>query len=142
MPASGSVDQVEVPAAVLEVSAGRTLRPVWQNEVGGLSFKMTGDGATVFVKWQPAGTSVDLGAEAVRMEWARPVDARPESHRLRGGRERCVVGHHRGTGAVRSCGPVAGIRRQRCERSARGCARSIVRSRSKAAGSPGRLRSG
>ena len=71
MPASGSVDQVEVPAAVLEVAAGRTLRPVWQNEVGGLTFKMTGDGATVFVKWQPAGTSVDLGAEAVRMEWAR-----------------------------------------------------------------------
>ncbi len=70
MPASGSVDQVEVPAAVLEVAAGRTLRPVWQNEAGGLTFKMTGDGATVFVKWQPAGTSVDLGAEAERMDWA------------------------------------------------------------------------
>ncbi len=70
MPASGSVDHVEVPAAVLRMADGRVVRPVWKNEVGGLTFKLTGGTAPVFVKWQPAGTPVDLAAEAERLEWA------------------------------------------------------------------------
>jgi aminoglycoside phosphotransferase len=71
MPASGSIDDVEVPMAVLSVAAGRPVRPVWKNETGGLTFKVTGAAPPVFVKWQPAGTEVDLGAEAERLEWAR-----------------------------------------------------------------------
>ncbi len=70
MPASGSVDYVEVPRAVLRVAAGRAVQPVWQNEVGGLTFKVLGGMAPVFVKWQPAGANVDLAAEAERLEWA------------------------------------------------------------------------
>jgi aminoglycoside phosphotransferase len=70
MPASGSLDHVEVPRAVLRVAAGRAVQPVWQNEVGGLTFKVLGGIASVFVKWQPAGVNVDLAAEAERLEWA------------------------------------------------------------------------
>jgi kanamycin kinase len=70
MPASGSVDQVDVPPAVHNVAAGRQVQPVWQNEAGGLTFKVTGDAGSVFVKWQPAGPSVDLAAEAERLAWA------------------------------------------------------------------------
>jgi kanamycin kinase len=77
MPASGSVDYVEVPTAVLKVAAGRTVRPVWQNEVGGLTFKVLGGTAPVFVKWQPAGTNVDLAAEAERLDWAGLFSAVP-----------------------------------------------------------------
>ncbi len=70
MPSSGGDDQVAEPRAVLEVAAGRALRLVWQNGAGGLTYEVTGGTAPVFVKWQPTGASVDLAAEAERLQWA------------------------------------------------------------------------
>jgi hypothetical protein len=40
------------------MAAGGALRLAWQNEAGGLTFEVTGGTARVFVKWQPAGTSI------------------------------------------------------------------------------------
>jgi kanamycin kinase len=73
-----SVAGVRVPEAVTVVAADRTVTPVWENEAGGLTFAV-GDGADrCFIKWTPAGSGIDLAAEADRMAWARPFHAVPE----------------------------------------------------------------
>src|SRR5580700_1511371 len=75
-PASFSHTGVTVrSAAVTVVAADRTVTPVWENEAGGLTFAV-GDGADrCFIKWTPAGSGIDLAAEADRMAWARPFHA-------------------------------------------------------------------
>jgi kanamycin kinase len=54
-----------VPAAVLELAAGRPAELVWRNDLGGLTFRVGG----VHVKWNPPRTGVDLARERVRLEW-------------------------------------------------------------------------
>lgn len=66
-------DDVAVPAAVLRVAAGRSVRAVWQNEKGGLTFAV-GD---CFVKWAPLESGFDLRGEAERMRWAGQFIAVP-----------------------------------------------------------------
>ena len=63
---------VTVPAAVATIAGGRKLVPVWENEAGGLTFAVgDGDGEDrCFIKWAPAGSGLDLTAEADRMTWA------------------------------------------------------------------------
>lgn len=56
-----------VPRAVLAVAAGRAVRPVWENEVGGLTFEVDD---CCFVKWTPHGSGIDLSAEVARLGWA------------------------------------------------------------------------
>lgn len=58
------------PAAVAELAAGRPLIPVWQNQAGGLTFEVESETEGFFVKWAPAGSRIDLAAEATRMVWA------------------------------------------------------------------------
>jgi kanamycin kinase len=61
---------VTIPSAVTAAAGRRPLRPVWENEAGGLTFEV-GEGVTrCFVKWAPAGSGLDLAAEADRMSWA------------------------------------------------------------------------
>jgi kanamycin kinase len=55
------------PPRVVELAAGRPLRLVWQNELGGLTFAAGDDR---HVKWAPRGSGVDLAAERARLEWA------------------------------------------------------------------------
>jgi kanamycin kinase len=59
-----------VPAAVAALAAGRPLRPVWQNELGGLTFEVGSGPGRCFVKWAPAGSGIDLASEAPRLRWA------------------------------------------------------------------------
>jgi kanamycin kinase len=61
---------VVVPAPVRAVAAGRPVRPVWQNELGGLTFEVGADPDLCFVKWTPAASGIDLGQEAARLSWA------------------------------------------------------------------------
>jgi aminoglycoside phosphotransferase len=77
---------VAVPAAVRRAAAGAAIHPVWQNEVGGLTFRLGSGPDRRFVKWQPAGapthrrlpdSTVDLAAEAERLRWAAPNLAVP-----------------------------------------------------------------
>jgi kanamycin kinase len=57
------------PAAVRELATARQVRLAWENEHA-LTFEV-GDGSDrFFVKWAPAGSPLDLAAEAARMTWA------------------------------------------------------------------------
>lgn len=58
------------PAPVEAIAAGRTLRPVWQNELGGITFEVGAGAERCFVKWAPASSGIDLAAEAARLKWA------------------------------------------------------------------------
>ncbi len=43
---------------------------VWINEVGGVTVRAALDGRPVYAKWAPAGSELDLPAEAERLRWA------------------------------------------------------------------------
>ena len=58
-----------VPGSVQDLARGRAIRPVWHNSAGGLAF-LIGDGPDEFVKWAPAGSPLNLPAEADRLAWA------------------------------------------------------------------------
>lgn len=61
---------VTVPAPVLESAAGRPVTVVWENELGGLTFRW-GDGPDLrYAKWAPAASGIDLAEEAARLRWA------------------------------------------------------------------------
>jgi kanamycin kinase len=58
-----------VPAPVLAVAAGRQPRLAWHNE-DALTYEVGEGTGRCFVKWSPATSRLDLGAEAERMTWA------------------------------------------------------------------------
>jgi kanamycin kinase len=58
---------VSVPEPVRRLAAGDPIRPVWLNELGGLTFAVGDDR---FVKWAPAGSGIELAAEVARLRWA------------------------------------------------------------------------
>jgi kanamycin kinase len=64
---------VAVPAAITELAGADRLVPVWQNELGGLTFRLDGgDGRVRYAKWVATGTpEIDLAGEAERLRWAR-----------------------------------------------------------------------
>ena len=59
-----------IPAPVLALAGGEAVRPVWVNELGGITFEIGAGGRRRFVKWAPAGSGLDLAAEAARLAWA------------------------------------------------------------------------
>jgi aminoglycoside phosphotransferase len=61
---------VTTPQPVVEVAAGRPIRAVWENELGGLTFQVGEGDSRQFVKWSPAGNGIDLLDEVVRLRWA------------------------------------------------------------------------
>jgi aminoglycoside phosphotransferase len=44
---------VRTPAPVLALAGGETVRPVWVNELGGVTFKVGAEDRRRFVKWAP-----------------------------------------------------------------------------------------
>jgi kanamycin kinase len=68
-PAGPPIDVV-VPEAVRLLAAGRRLTPVWQNELGGLTFQVGSGPERSFVKWAAKGSGLDLMAEQERLNWA------------------------------------------------------------------------
>lgn len=66
---------VAVPVQVVQMAAGKPVRAVWENELGGLTFEVGMDPDRRFVKWAPPASGLDLGAEAIRLSWA--VDFTP-----------------------------------------------------------------
>lgn len=76
---------VGVPEAVVEIARGREIAPVWQNELGGLTFELGRDESRCFVKWAPARSGLDLDAEASRLAWLAPFA--PVPHVLAQGRD-------------------------------------------------------
>ncbi|WP_223881072.1 aminoglycoside 3'-phosphotransferase [Nesterenkonia ebinurensis] len=76
---------VMLPPQVRELAAGDTVEPVWRNELGGVTFRLTGRGRTRYLKWQDYSgldpvrrRHVNLGAEAERLVWARRFAPVPE----------------------------------------------------------------
>lgn len=63
-------DGVAVPKAVLNLARGRSLTPVWENQLGGLTFQLGYGANRDFVKWAPVNSGLDLFAEAQRLTWA------------------------------------------------------------------------
>ncbi|MFI9580583.1 aminoglycoside 3'-phosphotransferase [Streptomyces sp. NPDC052236] len=61
---------VHVPAPINALAGDRPLLPVWQNQLGGLTFQIGSGDRRLFAKWAPAGSGLDLAAEAVRLRWA------------------------------------------------------------------------
>lgn len=51
--------------------------PVWQNALGGLTFRIGDGNGRLFAKWAPAGSDLDLDAEAARLRWAARFTAVP-----------------------------------------------------------------
>jgi len=68
-----------VPASVEALARGDAIQPVWRNELGGLTFRLTApSGTRRFAKWVATGTpEIDLCAEAERLAWAAPLTAVP-----------------------------------------------------------------
>lgn len=67
-----------VPTAVSLWADGRTVEAVWINQLGGTTFRVGRAPDHDFIKWAPAGTALDLGAEAERLRWATAYAAVPE----------------------------------------------------------------
>jgi kanamycin kinase len=67
---------VEVPAAAATIARGSSLRCVWQNSLGGLTFEVA-DGSR-FLKWAPVGSPLRLLEEAERMRWAHRYSPVPD----------------------------------------------------------------
>jgi kanamycin kinase len=82
----GSRRSAMLPAAVRELAAGRQVNLAWENE-DALTFEV-GDGPDrCFIKWTPAGSPLDLAAEAARMTWAVAYTPVPRVLGLGGVRE-------------------------------------------------------
>jgi kanamycin kinase len=64
---------VAVPAVIAALAGDDTVVPVWQNVLGGLTFRLDGgDGRVRYAKWVAAGTpEIDLAGEAERLMWAQ-----------------------------------------------------------------------
>jgi aminoglycoside phosphotransferase len=64
-------EEIVVPAAVRAVAAGRDMRPVWLNALGGLTFELDDGVGRSYVKFAPAGSGLPLAREAERLAWAQ-----------------------------------------------------------------------
>ena len=54
-----------VPPRVLEFAGDLVPELIWQNEVGGLTYRL----GSRYLKWNPRATGIDLAREAARLEW-------------------------------------------------------------------------
>ena len=70
--ASIPTDPVDIPPVVARLADDDAIAPIWRNELGGLTFRLTAASSTTrYIKWTPAGTpEIDLAAEASRLAWA------------------------------------------------------------------------
>ncbi len=70
--------ELVTPAAVQAVANGRRVRPVWENELGGITFEVGTDPQRCFVKWTPPTSGINLSHEVVRLSWAWPSHRCPD----------------------------------------------------------------
>jgi aminoglycoside phosphotransferase len=66
----GTSEAKPTPQPVADLAAGRPVREVWENAVGGRTFEVGGAADRCFIKWTPASSGIDLAREAARLEWA------------------------------------------------------------------------
>jgi len=63
-------DDIEVPSRVAMLAGDRPTRPIWRNELNGLTFEVATVPVRTFIKWSPRGSGLDLDREAQRLRWA------------------------------------------------------------------------
>jgi kanamycin kinase len=60
----------DIPEVVQLVAGDDSIRCVWENEVGGLTFELRHRVRRRFMKWAPAESGIDLRDEVARLVWA------------------------------------------------------------------------
>ncbi len=78
MVAGKPLTDLAVPASVLMAARGRRVRPVWENEPGGVTFEVGAGPERCFVKWTPMTSGIDLTDEVTRLSWAVAPEASGE----------------------------------------------------------------
>jgi kanamycin kinase len=61
---------LDVPTTVEALAGNDSVRCIWRNQAGGLTFELTAGVKRRFVKWAPVNSGIDLRAEAERLSWA------------------------------------------------------------------------
>ncbi len=69
---------VPVPDVVVRLAGAQRPVPVWENQLGGITFRLDAYPGARFVKWAPRDSGLDLRAEAERMRWAAPFTPVPD----------------------------------------------------------------
>lgn len=59
-----------MPPRVRELARGARLRPVWRNELGGLTFRADDGDGVRYLKWGPHQLETSAAGEAERLTWA------------------------------------------------------------------------
>ncbi len=67
-----------LPRGLKAVVGKRHVRLAWRNEAGGLTFEVGNRPRSLFIKWAPCSSGIDLRAELVRLEWASSFAAVPK----------------------------------------------------------------
>ena len=67
---AGRPGTVPIPETLWPMLSGMRAQVVWRNELGGLTIEATGAVGRRFIKWAPAGSGLNLAAEAPRLRWA------------------------------------------------------------------------
>jgi kanamycin kinase len=70
VPTGSPPSDTSVPPPVRALAGDDPATLVWVNELGGLTFAIGAGRQRRFVKWAPAGSGLDLAAEAARLRWA------------------------------------------------------------------------
>lgn len=67
-----------VPDEVLDLVRGRPTRAVWENRLGGVTYRISDPAGDEYVKWAPSHPEIDLGLEAAKLAWAAEWATVPE----------------------------------------------------------------
>lgn len=85
--------EAPVPSPIRAFAAGRPVRLIWKNRLGGLTGLVSDHVGDVVVKWQPSNEESSLSAEAMRLRWLHGRYPSPElvEHRVLAGAELLVT---------------------------------------------------
>ena len=63
--------ETPVPDRVRALAGNDTLKPVWRNQLDGVTFRASGPVSARFIKYGPRNAETTMAGEAQRLEWAR-----------------------------------------------------------------------
>jgi kanamycin kinase len=71
---------IEIPESVRAVAGGGSVRAVWENELGGLTFEVGAGPERRFIKWAPAGNGLSRYSEVLSItQLGRAADTGPDT---------------------------------------------------------------
>jgi kanamycin kinase len=69
---------ISLPSALERVIGGREYEAVWVNLVGGITFKVNDEPRSLYVKWSPITSGINLRDEKDRLEWSATYTPVPD----------------------------------------------------------------